>query len=339
MKEVRSTRMDITRPTVPSSSEGHVPSFDGATGWLNSPPLEPADLRGRVVVVDFCTYTCINWLRQLPYVRAWAERYAGHGLVTIGVHTPEFSFEHDAENVRRALAGMDVDYPIALDNGYAVWDAFANRYWPALYFVDAEGRIRHHRFGEGDYERSEVVIQDLLAEAGATDVGAALAPVSGAGPEAEAAWDDLRSAETYLGSERTRDFASPGGMARDARHVYEAPQRLELNHWSLTGDWTAEAERVVSNEPNGRIELAFHARDVHLVMGPAAPGGSVRFRVSIDGEPPGGAAGRDVDGSGDGRLDLPRMYQLIRQAGAIDDRVFAIEFIDPGAAAFAFTFG
>ena len=327
------------RPTVSGSSEGRLPALDGATGWLNSPPLSPAGLRGHVVVVDFCTYTCINWLRQLPYVRAWATKYASQGLVTIGVHTPEFSFEHDIGNVRRAIATMDVTYPMALDSDYAVWDAFANRYWPALYFVDTEGRIRHHRFGEGDYERSELVIQDLLAEAGATDADAGLVSVAGIGPEAEAAWDDLLSAETYLGYERTGDFASPGGMVRDARHVYEAPQRLELNHWSLAGDWTSEAERVISYEPNGRIELAFHARDVHLVMGPAAPGGSGRFRVSIDGEEPGGSAGSDIADSGDGALDQPRMYQLVRQSGQVVDRVFAIEFLDGGAAAFAFTFG
>ena len=319
--------------------EGRMPSFDGASGWLNSTPLTPDGLRGRVVAVDFCTYTCINWLRTLPYVRAWSERYADEGLVVIGVHTPEFSFEHDLENVRRALAAMDVTYPIATDNDYAVWDAFANRYWPALYFADAEGRIRHHRFGEGDYERLEVAIQDLLGEAGATDVGPGLVSVTGTGPEAEAAWDDLLSPETYLGYERTRDFASPGGILRDERHRYERPQRLELNHWSLTGDWTAEAESVISNEPNGRIELAFHARDVHLVMGPEAPGGSVRFRVSIDGQPPGVAGGSDVGGSGDGALALPRMYQLVRQPGPIVDRVFTIEFLERGAEAFAFTFG
>jgi hypothetical protein len=298
-----------------------------------------SQLRGQVVVVDFCTYTCINWLRQLPYVRAWATRYASHGLVTIGVHTPEFSFEHDLGNVRRAIAGMDITYPMALDNDYAVWDAFANSYWPALYFVDVEGRIRHHRFGEGDYERSELVIQDLLSEAGVEDSGADLVSVTGIGPEAEAAWDELLSAETYLGYARTRDFASPGGMARDARRVYEAPQRLDLNHWSLTGDWTSEAERVVSSKPNGRIELAFHARDVHLVMGPAVPGASGEFRVSIDGEKPGGSAGSDIADSGDGVLDQPRMYQLVRQSGQVVDRVFAIEFLDAGAAAFAFTFG
>ena len=319
--------------------EGRFPSLAGATGWLNTPPLDPAELRGKVVVVDFCTYTCINWLRTLSYVRAWEERYRDHGLVLIGVHTPEFSFEHDVDNVREALASMRVGYPIALDNDYAVWDAFANRYWPALYFIDAEGRIRHHRFGEGDEERSESVIQELLAEAGATDVGTDLVSIDPVGPEVAADWDDLASRETYLGYDRTQDFASPGGFVPERSHGYSGPDRLRPNQWSITGGWTAKVDRVSLDEQDGRIDFAFHARDVHLVMGPRDRGATVPFRVTIDGEPPAGASGTDIDPAGAGTLVQQRMYQLVRQAGPIADRVFSIEFQGRGAEAFAFTFG
>jgi len=326
-------------PAARLSNEGRLPSLEGATGWLNTPPLTPDGLAGSVVVVDFCTYTCINWLRTLPYVRAWAERYADDGLVVIGTHTPEFSFEHDVDNVTEMLAAMRVEFPIALDNRYAVWDAFANHYWPALYFIGADGRIRHHHFGEGDYERSEQVIQELLREAGASDVGPDLVSVDGVGPEAEAAWSDLESPETYLGYERSRDFASPGGMAPKERHLYAAPDRLGTNQWALVGNWTVDAESAVSNEPEGRIEFAFHARDVHLIMGPRGRGSSVPFRVTIDGEPLGGAGGSDVDPEGSGVLTQQRMHQLVRQQGPIVDRRFAIEFLDGGAEGFAFTFG
>jgi hypothetical protein len=319
--------------------EGRMPSFDGATGWLNSPPLTPAGLRGQVVAVDFCTYTCINWLRSLPYVRAWAERYRDQGLVTIGVHTPEFSFERDVENVRRALADMRVEYPVALDNDYAVWDAFANRYWPALYLVDGEGRIRHHRFGEGDYERSERVIQQLLAESGADDVERSVVDVDGIGPEAAADWDDLESAETYLGYEQTQGFASPGGIVAERSKVYAVPDGLGPNEWALSGDWTVRPESAVSNEPNARVAFRFHARDVHLVMGRFDDARTVPFRVFVDGRPPGDAAGSDVEAGGAGALDEPRMYQLVRQRGSIGSRVFEIAFEDRGAQAFAFTFG
>jgi hypothetical protein len=275
----------------------------------------------------------------LPYVRAWAERYADDGLVMIGVHTPEFSFERDVDNVTEMLAAMRVEFPIALDNGYAVWDAFANHYWPALYFISADGRIRHHRFGEGDYERSEQVIQELLQEDGTPNVGTDLVSVNGSGPEAEAAWNDLESRETYLGYERTRDFASPGGMVPKERHVYTASVRLEPNRWALVGDWTVDAESVLLYEPNGRIEFSFHSRDVHLVMGPRDRGTSVPFRVTIDGEPLRDAAGSDVDPEGSGILAQQRMHQLVRQGGPIVDRRFAIEFLDRGAECFAFTFG
>jgi thiol-disulfide isomerase/thioredoxin len=329
----------MTGPTAPLPTEGSFPSLKGANEWLNSPPLDPADLRGRVVVADFCTYTCINWLRTLPYVRAWAEKYKDLGLVVIGVHTPEFSFEHDLENVRRALEEMNVEYPIAVDNDYAIWDAFANHYWPALYFIDAQGSIRHHRFGEGDYAGSETVIQQLLTEAGVDGVPDDLVAVDPEGPEAEAEWDELRSPEAYLGYQRAQNFASPGGMQPGQQHPYVAPDTLALNDWALSGDWTAEADRVVLNEPNGRVSFRFHARDVHLVMGPMDRGSSVAFRVSIDGEPPRGASGNDTDDDGVGLLDEQRMYQLIRQQGPVVDRRFEIEFLDRGAEAFVFTFG
>jgi hypothetical protein len=319
--------------------EGHLPSLEGATGWLNSEPLTPAGLRGRVVAVDFCTYTCINWLRSLPYVRAWSERYADKGLVTIGVHTPEFSFERDVDNIRRALAAMRVEYPIAVDSDYAVWDAFANRYWPALYLVDAQGRIRHHKFGEGDYERSERVIQQLLIEAGADGVDRDIVPVEGRGPEAAADWDDLQTPETYVGYEQTGSFASPGGVVPGKRRVYALPESLGVNEWALSGDWTMTPEYAVSNEGNARIAFRFHARDVHLVMGPSDREAPVPFRVFIDGKPAADDRGSDADAEGLGSLVDQRMYQLIRQRGPIADRLFEIEFLDRGAEAFVFTFG
>jgi thiol-disulfide isomerase/thioredoxin len=318
--------------------EGHFPPLDGASDWLHSPPLDGEVLGGKVVVVDFCTYTCINWLRSLPYVRAWAETYEDSGFVLIGVHTPEFSFEHDADNVRRALADMNVAYPVAIDNDYGIWNAFANHYWPALYFIDAQGRIRHHHFGEGDYERSEMVIRQLLADAGVDVPRGDLASVDPSGPEVAADWGALNSPETYLGYRQTENFASPGGMERDVPKVYEVPGHVRHNRWALAGDWTAMAEAAVLNEPKGRVAFRFDARDVHLVMGPVA-GASVPFSVSIDGSPPGAAAGSDVQADGSGQLIEPRMYQLIRQHGPITDRLFEIEFLDAGAAVYAFTFG
>ena len=326
------------RGTTRLSNEGRFSSLDGASAWLNSSSFISTGLSGKVVVVNFCTYTCINWLRTLPYVRAWAGRYRDDGLVMIGAHTPEFSFEHDVQNVEEMLAAMRVDWPIAIDNEYAVWGAFANHYWPALYFIDAEGRIRHHRFGEGDYEESERVIQDLLREGGA-DVGDDLSPVSANGPEVEADWNDLESAETYLGYDRTQGFVSPGGMAPKERRVYASSSHLGLNQWDLAGDWTVDADRVHLNEAPGRIAFSFHARDVHLVMGPSERNSSIPFRVTIDGEPPGDAAGTDIVEDGAGVLVQQRMYQLVRQRGPIVDRVFALEFSDGGAEGFAFTFG
>jgi thiol-disulfide isomerase/thioredoxin len=319
--------------------EGELPSLGGATAWLNSSPLSASDLRGKVVLIDFWTYTCINWLRTLPYVRAWAEKYQEHGVVVIGVHTPEFPFEHDLENVRRAAKDMQVSYPIAIDNDYAIWSAFNNHYWPALYLVDVQGRIRYHHFGEGAYEQSEMMIQYVLAEAGIGGIDDELVSVDASGAEAAADWGSLRSAENYVGYERTENFSSPGGAVVDKPHVYAAPARLMLNQWALAGEWTVEREATVLNKANGRIAYRFHARDLHLVMGPAARGTSVRFRVLIDGQAPVAAHGSDVDEQGNGMVTEPRLYQLIRQSEYIADRQFDIEFLDAGVEAFAFTFG
>jgi thiol-disulfide isomerase/thioredoxin len=321
--------------------EGELPSLDGATGWLNSPPLTPVGLRGNVVLVNFCTYTCINWLRQLPYVRAWAGKYAGHGLVVIGVHTPEFAFEHDEDNVRRATAGMRVDYPVAIDNDYAVWRAFDNYYWPALYFADDQGRIRHHHFGEGGYQQSEMVIQQLLAETSAAgaDLSDELVAVDPSGVEAPADWADLRSPENYTGYERTENFASPGGVLPDEPHQYSIPPKLSLNHWALSGDWTMARDATTSNGPGGQVACRFQARDLNLVMGPVTRGTSARFQVLIDGLPPGAAHGIDVDAQGHGTVAEQRLHQLIRQPGPVIERTAQITFLEPGVEACSFTFG
>jgi thiol-disulfide isomerase/thioredoxin len=319
--------------------EGHLPGFDGATGWLDSPPLTTADLQGKVVLTDFWTYTCVNWLRTLAYVRAWADRYADQGLVVIGVHTPEFPFERDIDNVRRAATDLAVGYPIALDSDYAIWQAFANHYWPAVYIADAQGRIRHHHFGEGGYAECEMVIQRLLREAGRDDVPGDLVSVAPEGFEAQADWANLESPETYLGYEQGRSFASPGRPALDEPRTYTAPDTLELNHWALTGDWTIERRVCVVNRADGRLAFRFHARDVNLVLGPRERGASVPFRVLVDGEPPGDAHGLDVDEQGDGTVAEPRLYQLLRSPGAITDRTFEITFLAPGAEAYVFTFG
>jgi thiol-disulfide isomerase/thioredoxin len=319
--------------------EGELPSFGGTTGWLNSPPLTAPGLRGKVVLTSFWTYTCINWLRQLPYLRAWADKYSGHGLVVVGVHTPEFWFERDADNVRRAVREMRIDYPVATDSDYGIWGAFDNHYWPALYFADAQGRLRHHYFGEGEYQQSEMVIQQLLAEAGSDGAGHELVSVDAQGLEAPADWAALRSPENYTGYDRTENFASPGGVVPDAPHSYTAPAELRLNQWALSGDWTMEEQAVTLDRPGGRIACRFHARDLHLVMGPAAGGTPVRFRVLVDGQPPDAAHGADVDGQGQGTVTEPRLYQLIRQPGPVADRTFEISFADPGAQACVFTFG
>ena len=319
--------------------EGELPSLDGATGWLNSPPLTPEGQRGKVVLASFWTYTCINWLRQLPYLRAWAGKYSGQGLVLIGVHTPEFPPERDFDNVRRAVQEMQIDYPVAADNNYSVWRAFDNHYWPALYFADARGRLRHHYFGEGEYQQSEMVIQQLLAEAGATDISRELVSVDARGIEAAADWASLRSPENYTGYERTENFASPGGTVPGEAHVYAVPAELRLNQWGLSGDWTMEEQASTLNKADGQITCRFRARDLNLVMGRGGSPAAAPFRVLLDGQPPGTAHGIDVNGEGNGTVTEPRLYQLIRQPGPVTDRTFEITFPGPGPQAFSFTFG
>jgi thiol-disulfide isomerase/thioredoxin len=314
------------------SAPVHIPSLGGATEWLNSEPLDPAELRGRAVVVNFWTLTCINWLRQEPYVRAWSQAYRDDGLTVIGVHTPEFSFEHDVEGVRRAADERSIDYPVAVDNDYAVWSEFANHYWPALYFIDADGIIRDQHFGEGRYEQSERVIQRLL--------GVEREPVSvnGAGVEAEADWDHLRTAETYLGHWRGEHFASPDGVVPDERHAYELPERLRTNEWALAGEWTIGPESIVLEQAGGSIACRFEARDAHLVLssGARAP---IPFRVRLDGEAPGRSHGVDVDEDGNGLLADGRLYQLVRRHDPVRAQTLEITFLGPGAEAYSFTFG
>jgi thiol-disulfide isomerase/thioredoxin len=317
----------------------HLPGFKGATGWLNSPPLTEADLRGKVVLTDFWTYTCINWLRTLGYVRAWAQKYEDQGLILVGVHTPEFPFEKDPDNVREAAKDMSVEYPIAVDSDYAVWDAFANRYWPAVYLADAQGRIRHHQFGEGGYEECERIIQQLLGEAGRDGVSDDLVSVADQGLEAQADWTNLQSPETYLGYQQGQSFSSPGGADLDKPRTYVVPDPLQLNSWGLSGDWTVESGASVLNRADGRIAFRFHARDVHLVLRPRTPGTLVPFRVLVDGARPGADHGLDVDEEGHGTLVQPRLYQLVRQQGSITDRTFEITFLAPGVEAYVFTFG
>jgi len=331
--------MDLTRLKLDLRSEGRLAPFSGATGWLNSPPLATDELRGKVVLVDFWTYTCINWLRTLGYVRAWSEKYTDHGLVVVGVHTPEFPFERDVDNVRQAVEDMRVEYPVALDSDYAIWEAFSNQYWPAVYIADAEGRIRHHHFGEGGYEECERIVQQLLREAGGDGIPDDLVAVADDGFEAQADWSNLESPETYLGYGQAQNFASPGGAERNEPRTYVVPDPLRLNQWALSGDWTVERGPCVLNGADGRIAFRFHARDVNLVMGPPARGTSVPFRVLVDGEPPGAAHGLDVDEQGHGTLSEQRLHQLIRERGSIRDRTLEITFLASGAEAYAFTFG
>jgi thiol-disulfide isomerase/thioredoxin len=309
-----------------------MPTLGGATGWLNSGPLGPAELRGHVVVVNFWTLTCINWLRTEPYVRAWSQAYRGDGLVVIGVHTPEFSFEHQIDRVRQATRDRLIDYPVAADNDYAIWSAFDNHYWPALYFIDADGIIRGHHFGEGDYEESERLIQRQLG------IWRDLTPVTGAGVEAGADWGELRTPETYLGYSRGENFASPGRPAYEERQSYEFPQRLGFNQWALSGEWTLARENVVLEQDGGGIAFRFHARDAHLVLSRETQE-PIPFRVLLDGEPPGPAHGEDTDQEGNGLLRDGRLYQLVRQHGAVQPRVLEISFRQPGAEAYVFTFG
>ena len=318
--------------------EGPLPMLSGAVEWLNSPPLTAEGLKGKVVLVDFWTYSCINCLRAIPYVRAWAEKYKDQGLVVIGVHAPEFAFEKNIGNVKKAVSDLKIDYPVAIDNDYAIWKAFNNDYWPAHYFIDAEGRIRHHHFGEGDYEELEKVIQQLLAEAGKTNMPTALVAVNASGVAAAADMNNVGSPETYIGYDRAENFVSPGDAVRDAPHVYSAGTP-RLNEWGLSGDWTIGAEHAVLNEKGGGIVYRFHARDLHVVLGPASEGGAIRYRVTIDGVAPGDSHGADVDADGQGVVTGQRLYQLVRQNGEIGDRTFEIRFLDPGVQAYAFTFG
>ncbi|MFC0681468.1 hypothetical protein ACFFGH_26870 [Lysobacter korlensis] len=321
--------------------EGRLAPFDGATGWLNSEPLTPEKLRGRVVLVDFWTYTCVNWLRTLPYVRAWAAKYEDAGLTVVGVHTPEFGFESDVDNVVAQTRILQVEHPVAIDSGYAVWGAFANRFWPAVYIADTEGRIRHHHFGEGEYAQTEMVIQRLLVEAGTQDLDLDLdlVDVQPRGLEVAADWQSLRSPETYLGYLQSSGFASEGTAAFDRPYDYAAASRLPLNTWDLTGNWTFGRHAAVSNAPGARISFQFHARDLNLVMGPRRSDTSVPFRVTLNGDPVGDSRGSDVDAEGRGTVRDQNTYQLIRQPGRITERLLQIEFLEAGAEAYCFTFG
>jgi cytochrome c biogenesis protein CcdA/thiol-disulfide isomerase/thioredoxin len=318
--------------------EGQLPDLSGATAWLNSPPLTPAALRGKVVLVDFWTYSCINCLRALPYVKTWYARYRDQGLVVIGVHAPEFAFEKNEANVTRAVHDLGITYPVALDNDYAIWSAFNNQYWPAHYFIDAQGRIRGHHFGEGDYAASEQLLRQLLTEAGAQHLSAAAEP-HGSGVEAAPDMADVGSPETYVGYERAANFASPGGELHDQARNYSVPGALQLNQWGLKGAWRVEGERAVAAKPGAAIVFRFRARDLHLVLGPADGGQAVRFRVSIDGHAPGNDHGSDVQPDGSGSVQEQRLYQLLRQNQTQAEHTFAIEFLDAGVQAYSFTFG
>jgi thiol-disulfide isomerase/thioredoxin len=318
--------------------EGRLPSLSDAVAWLNSPPLTVEELKGKVVLINFWTYSCINCLRAIPYVRAWAERYKDQGLVVIGVHAPEFAFEKTIGNVRKAIADHRISYPVAIDSDFAIWRAFDNQYWPALYIADAQGRIRDHHFGEGAYDASERTIQQLLAEAGDIDPPTGLVQVAAAGAEAAADLGDISSPETYLGYAQAANFVSPGGTRRDTGNVYTAGVP-RLNQWALSGDWTVGRENAILNQADGAIVYRFHARDLHLVLGPMAEGRLIRFRVTIDGVAPGASHGTDVDEDGHGLVIRQRLYQLVRQNGAISDRTFEIRFLDPGVEAYVFTFG
>jgi cytochrome c biogenesis protein CcdA/thiol-disulfide isomerase/thioredoxin len=324
---------------IPLPVEGTLPALTGAVKWLNSPPLTAEQLKGKVVLIDFWTYSCINCLRTLPYVRAWEQKYHDQGLVVIGVHAPEFAFERDFDNVAKAVKDLGITYPVAIDNDYAIWRAFNNQYWPAHYFVDAKGQVRYHHFGEGNYAESEQVIQQLLAEAGHTDVAKGMVSASATGVQKAADRNDVASPETYLGYQRAENFASSGDQVHDRANRYKAPAQPQLNQWGLAGQWTARPEHVTLERAPGRIVYRFHARDLHLVLGPNANGQPVRFRVSIDGAAPGADHGSDVNANGEGMITDQRLYQLVRQSGSVNDRTFSIEFLDPGVQAYAFTFG
>lgn len=318
--------------------EGKMPPLDGAIQWLNSPPLSAEALRGKVVLVDFWTYSCINCIRAIPYVKAWAEKYKNQGLVVIGVHAPEFAFEKNVDNVKKAIGDLGITYPVAIDNDYAIWRAFDNQYWPAHYFIDAEGRIRHHHFGEGEYDQSERVIQELLAEAGKQNVAGGIVDVKATGTEAASNQNDVQSPETYVGWQRSENFVDTKGTVNDAPHVYSAAEP-KLNEWGLTGNWTVGPENAGLNDKDGSIYYRFHARDLHLVLGPNADGKPIRFKVTVDGKPPGDSHGVDTDADGNGTVTGQRLYQLVREAGPVGDHTFEIHFLDPGVQAYAFTFG
>jgi cytochrome c biogenesis protein CcdA/thiol-disulfide isomerase/thioredoxin len=319
--------------------EGNLPALDGAVQWLNSPPLTAQALKGKVVLVDFWTYSCINCLRSLPYVKAWAEKYRDQGLVVIGVHAPEFAFERDVGNVTKAMKDLGINYPVAIDNNFKVWRAFNNQYWPAHYFADAQGRIRYHHFGEGEYAESERVIQQLLREAGAAKVADGLINASAEGVQLAPDMNEVQSSETYVGYQRAEHFVPETSLVPDKVSVYSAPSQLALNDWSLDGQWNVGSERATSSAPASRIVYRFHARDLHLVLGPGADGKPARFKVLIDGKAPGDAHGTDVAPDGSGSVTEQRLYQLVRQTGGVTDRTFSIEFLDPGVSAYAFTFG
>jgi len=316
-----------------------LPDLSGATTWLNSPPLTPESLRGKVVVIDFWTYSCINCLRSLPYIQAWYGKYKDSGLVVIGVHTPEFPFEKDEANVRQAVHELGITYPVAMDNDYRIWRAFHNKFWPAHYFIDSTGRIRFHHFGEGDYDESETWIRTLLEERNHQPPPNSATAIAATGAEATSNSQAVQSPETYIGYTRAENFASPGSFDEDEPHVYRAPANLDLNAWALTGKWKDESQIATLLSPTGAIVYRFHARDLHLVLGPGGDGKPIRFRVTLDGKPPGPDHGMDTDADGYGTVTESRLYQLIRQQGAVHDRTFRIEFLTPGVQAFAFTFG
>ncbi|MBV9888733.1 MAG: redoxin domain-containing protein, partial [Acidobacteria bacterium] len=331
--------VEAAAPPIDLKREGPMPSLDGAVKWLNSSPLSSKQLKGKVVVIDFWTYSCINCLRSIPYVEAWWEKYKDDGLVVIGVHTPEFAFEKDVANVQKSLGDLKITYPVAVDSNYAIWNAFHNEYWPAHYFIDATGQIRYHHFGEGKYDESEEVIQQLLKERDGSLKTAGLVQVNGAGAQAAPDSKDVASPETYIGFERQQHYASPEAIKQDKAQNYSAPVRPTVNQWGLVGNWNVSGEHATLTTAPGKVIFRFHARDLHLVLGPGKNGKPIRFHVKIDGTAPGSDHGVDTDESGAGEVKEYRLYQLIRQKGAVEDRTFEIEFLDPGVQAFAFTFG
>ncbi len=335
----RSNQPAAATEEAPLDNEGAFPSLSGAVAWLNSPPLTAEALKGKVVVIDFWTYSCINCLRSIPYIEAWAEKYKNDGLVVIGVHTPEFAFEKDQANIEKAVRDLKITYPVAIDSNYAIWKAFNNEYWPAHYFIDATGQIRYHHFGEGEYDKSEKVIQELLKLKNSSLSLTGFVQVHGSGAEAAADMSDVQSPETYVGYNRQENYVSPEKIRRDAPAAYTAPGRMDVNDWGLAGSWTVGGEHALLDSANGKIIFRFHARDLHLVLGPGKDGQPIRFKVLLDGSVPGDDHGVDVNGQGEGTVKDYRLYQLIRQKGKVEDRTFEIQFLDPGVQVYAFTFG